>query len=73
MCLLHILFDCVLSLVLFCFFNRSKPHGSPERTLFEQEDVQAFVAWLEDLESSSEGEEDDDDDDEDEDESTEED
>ena len=45
--------------------NRSTPQGSPERTLFEQKDVQAFVEWLEDLESSSEGEEDDDDDDDD--------
>ncbi|CAB1104374.1 unnamed protein product [Ectocarpus sp. CCAP 1310/34] len=49
--------------------RRATPQGSPERGLFEQKEVQAFVAWLEDSESSS-GEEDGDSDDE---ESTEED
>ena len=53
--------------------NRATPERSPERALFEQKDVQAFVEWLEDLESSSEGEEDDDDDDDDDEASTEDD
>ncbi|CAM9879809.1 unnamed protein product [Ectocarpus sp. 8 AP-2014] len=51
--------------------RRATPQGSPERGLFEQKEVQAFVAWLEDSESSS-GEEGDDSDSDDE-ESTDED
>lgn len=39
--------------------NRATPQGSPERVLFEQKQVQEFVAWLEDSESSSEEDDDD--------------
>ena len=31
--------------------DRATPQGSPERALFEQEEVQEFVKWLEDSES----------------------
>lgn len=42
-----------------CLCERSTPRGSPERALFEQPEVQAFVTWLEEEdEEDSDGEED---------------
>lgn len=39
--------------------ERSTPRGSPERALFEQPEVQAFVTWLEEEDEEDEdGEED---------------
>lgn len=43
--------------------HRTTPQGTPERALFEEKEVQAFVQWLEDSESEEDDDDDDDDDD----------